>query len=138
VQYRSGGPLTITTGSDTSLTGVGQDRPNVVDASGAVPSNQSAALWLNRAAFLKNDPGTYGNAGRDILRGPSSVNVDLSVSRIFALHEKWQLEARAEAFNALNHVRLGNPATSLSSSNFGVITSASDPRILQFAMKLKF
>ena len=88
VQYRSGGPLTITTGSDTSLTGIGNDRPNVIDPLGVTPANQSAASWLNRNAFLRNDPGTFGNAGRDILRGPSSVNVDMALSRIFALHEK--------------------------------------------------
>ena len=43
---------------------------------------------------------------------------------------------RFEAFNAINHVNLSNPSTNLSSSNFGTITSAGDPRILQFAMKL--
>jgi hypothetical protein len=110
----------------------------VVDPQGVVPANQSAASWLNRNAFFRNDPGTYGNAGRDILRGPRSVNVDVALSRIFKVHESWQLEARAEAFNAFNHVRLNNPATALSSSTFGVITGAADPRILQFAMKLKF
>ena len=130
--------MTITTGSDTSLTGVGQDRPDVIDASAAVPPNQSAALWLNRAAFAKNAPGTYGNAGRDILRGPSSFNIDVALSRIFVLHENWHLEVRAEAFNAINHVNLRNPTTSLSSSNFGIITGAADPRIMQFAMKVTF
>lgn len=138
LQLRSGGPLTITTGSDTSLTGVGQDRPNVVDPLGVVPDSQTAALWLNRAAFTNNPPGTYGNAGRDAFRGPGSLSFDFSLSRIFAIHESWQLEARGEAFNAINHVNLHNPTTSLSSSNFGKITGAGDPRILQFVMKLRF
>ena len=138
VQMRSGSPLTATSGSDTSLTGVGQDRPDIVNPSNAVPANQSAASWLNRAAFVKNGPGTYGNAGRDILRGPGSINLDFALSRIFVLHENWRLEARGEAFNALNHVRLNNPNTSLNSSNFGIITGAADPRILQFAMKVTF
>ncbi|HVW83663.1 MAG TPA: hypothetical protein VHB50_03245, partial [Bryobacteraceae bacterium] len=138
VQVRSGAPLTITTGSDTSLTGVGQDRPNLILPDAALPANQSAALWLNRAAFANNAPGTYGNLGRDVLRGPGSIGVDMSLSRTFALHERWQLETRAEAFNAINHVNLNNPTTSLSSSNFGKITSAGEPRILQFVMKVKF
>jgi hypothetical protein len=138
LQIRSGAPLTVTTGSDTSLTGVGQDRPNILDPAAAVPSEQSAASWLNRAAFAKNGPGTYGNAGRDILRGPGSVNLDFALSRIFELHENWRLEVRAEAFNAMNHVRLNNPTTSLNSSNFGIITGAADPRILQLAMKVNF
>jgi hypothetical protein len=138
VQFRSGGPMTATTGSDTSLTGVGQDRPDIIDPHGAIPSDQTAALWINRNAFVRNAAGAYGNAGRDILRGPSSFNVDLALSRIFALHEAWRLEVRGEAFNVMNHVRLNNPNTSLASSNFGVITGAADPRIMQVAMKLIF
>jgi len=57
-----------------------------------------------------------------------------------------RLQFRAEAFNVLNHVNLGNPNTSFSpganglnqSSTFGEVTSARDPRILQFALKLIF
>ena len=138
VSMRSGGPLTVTTGSDTSLTGVGQDRPNVVNLAGVIPAAQNAALWLNRAAFVNNAPGTYGNAGRDAFRGPGLLNFDIAFSRIFALRERLKLEARAEAFNAINHVNLNNPTTALNSSNFGKITAAGDPRILQFAMKLRF
>ncbi len=138
VQVRSGAPLNVTTGSDTSLTGVGQDRPNIIDPSLAVPANQSAASWLYRGAFANNAPGTYGNTGRDAFRGPSYVNLDFSLSRMFAIHEGWQLEVRGESFNSLNHANLKTPTVSLSSSNFGIITSAEDPRILQFGMKLKF
>lgn len=138
LQFRSGGPLTVTTGSDTSLTGVGQDRPNVVNPAGVLPADQTAALWLNRAAFVNNAPGTYGNAGRDAFRGPTSISFDLGLSRLFTLKERLKLEARGEAFNAINHVNYSNPNTTLSSSNFGKITSAGDPRILQFALKLRF
>ena len=87
---------------------------------------------------MNNSPGTYGNAGRDAFRGPGLLSFDAAVSRIFALKERLKLEARAEAFNAINHVNLNNPTTALNSSNFGKITSAADPRILQFAMKLRF
>jgi hypothetical protein len=138
VQVRSGAPLNVTTGSDTSLTGVGQDRPNTVNPLAAVPENQSAASWLYRGAFANNAPGTYGNTGRDSFRGPSYVNLDFSLSRMFTIREGWQLEVRGESFNALNHANLKNPTLSLSSSNFGIITTAEDPRILQFGMKLKF
>ena len=138
VQMRSGAPLTVTTGSDASLTGVGQDRPNVVDPSAVVPENQSAASWLHRGAFANNAPGTYGNSGRDAYRGPSYVNVDFALSRIFSIREGWQLEVRGESFNALNHANLKTPNVNLSSSNFGIITTAEDPRILQFGMKLRF
>jgi len=139
VQMRSGGPLNITTGSDTSLTGVGQDRPNLIsDPSAAIPQNQTPAGWLNRAAFANNAPGTYGNVGRDAFRGPGLLSFDVALSRQFRLRERWALEGRAEAFNAINHANYNNPTTTLSSSNFGKITAAGDPRLLQFVMKVKF
>jgi hypothetical protein len=138
VQMRSGGPLTITTGSDTSLTGVGQDRPNLISPSAAIPENQGPGAWLNRAAFANNAPGTYGNVGRDAFRGPGLLNFDVAISRQFRVREGWSVEARAEAFNAINHVNYNNPTTTLSSSNFGKITAAADPRILQFVLKVKF
>ena len=138
VQARSGGALTVTTGSDASLTGVGADRPEVVLPQNAYTPERNAATYLNRAAFANNAPGTYGNAGRDAFRGPGSLNVDVSLSRTFPIREHFHLETRAESFNVINHVNLNNPTTALNSSNFGKITGAADPRILQFVMKLKF
>jgi hypothetical protein len=105
--------------------------------------------FINRAAFQTQAPGTFGNLGRDVVSGPGMVELDCALSRIFRLRERWQLEARAEAFNVINHPNFvgSNPTlypsqtaltTTLSSSTFGQIQSADDPRILQFAMKLRF
>ena len=87
-----------------------------------------------------------------MLRGPGSIQFDASLSRIFGIHEAIKLEARAEAFNIINHTNFVAAATgtgipglstsgiqlNLNSSNFGQITTAGDPRILQFALKLYF
>ncbi len=73
-----------------------------------------------------------------MLTAPGSLNFDFSVSRTFAVRERWRLEARMEAFNAINHVNYNGPTTGLNSGKFGTISSAQDPRILQFALKLKF
>ena len=62
-------------------------------------------------------------------------NLDVALSRSFQVRESHRLEARFEAFNSLNHVNFANPTSSLSSAQFGRITSAAAPRILQFAMK---
>jgi hypothetical protein len=137
LSIRSGSALNVTTGTDQSLTAVGQDHPNQV-LSSAYPANQTVTTWVNRSAFLANPAGTFGNVGRDTVRGPGSVNFDFSVSRMFRFTERTHLEARAEAFNAINHSNFGNPTTNLNSSNFGRILSANDPRILQFVMKLQF
>ena len=151
----SGQPLNITTGHDNSLTGLNNDRPDQVLAD-AYPASQSCksppcVQWINPVAFVPNPTGTYGNMGRNALVGPGTVNVDMALSRIFGITERFRLEARAEAFNIINHpnfVGAISPAglvaafttmnTNLSSSSFGQVQSAFDPRILQFALKLHF
>ena len=127
----------MTTGTDASLTGVNQDRPNLILPS-AYPDNKTPGAFLNRAAFQANAPGTYGNLGRDAVNGPRQVNVDVALSRNFQFRERWRIEARSEAFNMINRANYSNPTTSLNSSNFGRILAAGDPRILQFGLKLHF
>jgi Carboxypeptidase regulatory-like domain len=139
IRATSGQAITVTSGRDNSLNGTNQDRP-VQIAQNVYPANQSARQWILPlgVAFQQNATGTYGNVGRDALRGPGFLGVDASLSRIIHLRERWRVEARFEAFNAVNHVNLNNPNTNLTSSTFGTITAAGDPRILQFAMKLHF
>ena len=150
----SGVPVNVVSGTDVSLTGVGLDRPNYVAGVQAVNNTWGPSLqYLNPAAFATPAPGTYGNLGRDVFRLPGQLQFDVSLSRIFAVHESFKLEVRAEAFNIINHTNLGSLptsgiglsateqsglSTSRSSANFGRLTTAGDPRLLQFAMKLYF
>ncbi|HEX4771352.1 MAG TPA: carboxypeptidase regulatory-like domain-containing protein [Bryobacteraceae bacterium] len=151
----SGQPLTVTTGKDNSLTGLNNDRPDQVmsDVYSSTETCKSAPCvqWISPAAFVPNPVGTFGNAGRNSVRGPKTVNLDMALSRIFKFGERWRLQARGEAFNILNHTNFVggiSPAglvsaystmnTNLSSSSFGQVQSAFDPRILQFALKLYF
>jgi hypothetical protein len=154
IRALSGVPVNVLTGTDVSLTGVGNDRPNYVPGVRAVNDSWGPNLqYLNPAAFVAAAPGTYGNLGRDVFRLPGQLQFDLSLSRIFAVHESFKLEVRAEAFNIINHTNMGaNPtggiglsasdssglSSSRSSANFGRFTTAGDPRLLQFAMKLYF
>ncbi|MGO4885597.1 MAG: hypothetical protein ACLP59_32965 [Bryobacteraceae bacterium] len=151
----SGQPLNVTTGHDDSRTDLNNDRPNQVMAD-VYQANQSCksapcVQWINPASFVPNPTGTFGDVGRNALRGPATVNVDVALSRIFGITERFRLEARAEAFNVINHVNFVggiSPAgtvqsyatmnTNLSSSAFGQVQSAFDPGILQFALKLYF
>ncbi|MBV9400617.1 MAG: TonB-dependent receptor [Bryobacterales bacterium] len=133
----TGTPLNITDGTDISLTGIGLDRPNVI-GNGALP-NPTIAQWFNTAAFAKQAPGTYGNAGRNLLVGPGAWNLDAALSRSFVIRENVKLNFRWEAFNVFNHARFNNPGTSLSSgTTFGIISTAQDPRIMQVAAKIVF
>jgi hypothetical protein len=81
---------------------------------------------------------SFGNSGRNILRGPGRNNFDLSVGRTFTISESKTIEFRSEFFNAFNHAQFFNPDHSGGSGNFGEILQARDPRIIQFALKFYF
>jgi hypothetical protein len=123
-------------GKDNSLTGIGADRPTVVGDSRV--SNPSLTEWFNPAAFQPNAMGTFGNSGRNNIQGPGGFTFDLALMRRFSVTERQKVEARAEAFNILNHPVFGNPRTSLTDANIGRIFSSNDPRIMQFALKYIF
>jgi hypothetical protein len=137
ISVSSGPWFSAWTGFDNSLTGMGWDRPNLI-LSSPYPAHQTVSQWLNAAAFVPNALGTYGNIGRNSLLGPGAVNFDIAVSRSFPLGETRRIEARFEAFNVINHPNFGLPDNTLADSQFGQITTASDPRILQAAFKFLF
>jgi hypothetical protein len=144
----SGVPFTTTTGTDKSLTGVGNDRPNLVGS--PYMSGGSRLTYLNTKSFVANGPGMYGNTRPYEFYGPHYTDVDMALSKFIPLYEASQLEARAECFNCFNHTNLLNPGgtnvngtisnggTSMSSNTFGTITAANQPRILQLSLKINF
>jgi len=139
VTARSGLWFSPTTGTDASLTGVGADRPNQVGDPNNV--HRTIGKWFNTSAFTINAPGTYGTAGRSSLLGPSRSNVDLALFRNFPFelgHKSQVVGIRVEAFNAFNHPTFANPSGTITSSNFGRILTANDPRIMQIALKYSF
>jgi hypothetical protein len=136
VRLQSGRPITVTTGTDNSRTGISQDRPDQILPD--VYNKITPTSWINRAAFAANAIGTFGNVGRSSLWGPGSFTLDTALSRRFHVRENVTLEFRGEAFNLPNHVRFSSPTASLSSPNFGQILGAGDPRILQFSLKMHF
>ncbi len=147
IQAHTGLPFTINSGVDNSKTGVGLDRPNQVAPDPYTTSwGPGVPQYLNAAAFVQNATGTFGNVGRNDVFAPGTFEFDAAISRIFPIRERWRLEARAEAFNVINHTNFGAPNANLSSTTFGEITSIQNSgpqgqglyRILQFAMKLYF
>jgi hypothetical protein len=160
IRGAGGQPLTITTGTDNSLSGLGNDRPNYTGQplrSSAPNSCPTAPCYqfLNPAAFTPNLPlGSYGSVERNGVRGPNYFGFDLALARAMKLNERFNLQIRAEAFNILNHVNFfgqtvpsglpvsafnaGTVSSALNASTFGQATGAYDPRILQFSMKVVF
>ncbi|MBM3756433.1 MAG: TonB-dependent receptor [Acidobacteria bacterium] len=137
----SGQPFTVNMNGDIANTGNqnGYMRPNVIGA--ARLDTPSPSRWFNTAAFAAPAAFTFGNAGRNILRGDGNVNFDLSLFRSFRipLREASRLQIRAEAFNAFNHIRYANPVANLTNPNFGqVLGTASRERQIQLGAKIEF
>jgi hypothetical protein len=113
-------------------------RPNLIGNPSI--SQKTILQYFNTAAFAVPAQYTFGNTGRNILRGPGLVDFDFSVFRRFPLRfrEGMALEFRAEAYNVFNTTHFGNPVSNLSNVNFGQINSASGSRQLQLGTRLDF
>ncbi len=110
----------------------------------------NGASYFNPSAFAPVTTVSFGNAGRDTLRGPGVFNVNASLFRNFAIKERVHLQFRAETFNLTNTPQFGNPGATVSSATFNAdgsvkslngytqITSASNERQLRFALKFSF
>jgi carboxypeptidase family protein/TonB-dependent receptor-like protein len=94
----------------------------------------------NPQSLLNPEAGQYGTLQLTPVSGPGFWNVDLSLIKRTKIKESWNLEFRAEAFNAFNHTNfnVGAENNDINSTTFGRLTSTFDPRILQFALKLNF
>jgi len=139
VQVHSGLPYSIQADGDIANTGNAgsYERANLIGDPNL--SHPTAQAWFNTAAFAIPAIYTYGNSGRNILRGPAYGQIDASLFRRFPFLETRALEFRAEAFNLTNHAILSNPSADISQPNFGVITSTQNAsRIIQFGAKIVF
>lgn len=138
----TGQPFTPILLADNSNTGniggqFGSDRPNLL-FNPTLP-NPSVNEWFNTAAFAIPPAYTFGDAGRNIVRGPGLFTVDLSLLRQFAITERVSLSAQAEAFNLLNRANFNLPDLYADQpSTFGHIYSAKAPRQIQLALRLRF
>ncbi len=135
LSMRSGIPFTVVTSGGITNAG-GADRPNRLGDGNLSSSQQSIYHWFDTSAFTVQQQYTYGNAGRNILVGPNARNLDLSLSKSFAITERVRLQFRAESFNLTNTPAFGQPGATLNGLGVGQITSADDPRRIQFGLKL--
>jgi hypothetical protein len=144
----SGSPFTVNLTSDVANNGEPtatqsniSERPNLVCNPNGGP--KTPAQWFNTSCFAAPAAFTYGNAGRDIVTGPNINNFDATFQKNFAIRESIQLQFRADMFDFFNHPNFSQPnrfyqAPTAQPFTFGTITSANDPRVTQFSLRLAF
>jgi hypothetical protein len=161
---QSGTPLTIFSNNDNSGQGNFLDRPNLIgpqrtfnarrvqslsgDCGGGTghfyfdPSPYDCEFNLPDANGIPpipyGDLASYGDLGRNSLRGPGINNWDISFLKRTKLSESKSVEFRAEFFNAFNHVQFLNPDTNGFDDTFGQISQDRGPRLVQFALKFYY
>jgi hypothetical protein len=144
---RSGFPVDVLCGCDTGGLGTYTGRPNLVPGVPLRPANYSLPYnQINIAAFTTPATGTFGNAGRNIARGPSAYNWDFSIFKHFQVREKQSLEFRFETFNIFNTPQFSVPQANTSApATFGGSFSTDSTlmlfgtqRQIQFGLKYVF
>jgi hypothetical protein len=155
VTVQTGSPFSVT-GSDLSYTG--SNHSAYADCigdpfSGATTDHSSyttTGFYINPAAFSNPAPGTFGTCAPRLFHGPGISDTDLSLFKQFRFTERYQLQFRAEFFNAFNHPNFANPGGNINSGSFGKVTGTlspilgsnsggpGDPREIQLALKLYF
>lgn len=137
---RSGLPFTVTQQQRLLSTGT-DNRPDRI-GTGKL-DHRTPDRWFDLNAFVptRDNTGTYGNAGRNILRAPGQANLDISVVKITRFRERFEHQLKVEFFNAFNHPQLAAPGATIGTASAGVISSLlfnTPMRQVQIAMKLSF
>lgn len=152
---RTGFPVNVTMDRSSSAVPDGNttdQRPNLVPGvSLTPPGGATANEWINPAAFTAPAPGTFGDAPRDVARGPGAWQMDLGLGKTIPVTERVHLEFRTEFFNIFNHPQYGLPEADISpylngTGPFGnIITTLNTgpvgtgtPRQIQFMLRAVF
>ncbi len=142
-RFANGFPVTLSETDDLSLVGTigNTDTPNVIapvtiqDPRNAGPSGLPNQFF-SISSFTLGPLGGFGTANRRFFHGPGIINTDFALHKVTRIWENTSLEFRAEFFNIFNHAQFVNPEGNITSSQFGEVTSARDPRIGQLSLKV--
>jgi Carboxypeptidase regulatory-like domain/TonB dependent receptor-like, beta-barrel len=106
------------------------------------PSTGDVTAGPRVGPWQEPKPGTFGNAGRNSLRGPGFFQSDIGISKDIAFTERISLRFRADVFNAFNRVNLGNPNSCVDCARNAAAIQQLAPgafqRQWQFSLKLQF
>ncbi len=143
-RFATGFPITLSQSSgDQSLTGdAANDTPDLVGKvhiqNAHNPGPNGPNTYFLPDAFATESYAGFGTANRRFFHGPGFLNTDFALEKNTTLRESMAIQFRAEFFNIFNHTQFQNPNGNFSSSQFGVVTSARDPRIGQLSLKFLF
>jgi hypothetical protein len=148
ITIQGGLGLSATQSELLNLGGERQSRPNRIATGELSDSQRSVDRWFDTSAFVILNPTAggagfvpnqaFGNSGIGILRGPDLVNVDFNLNKTFAVTERHSLQFRAEFFNAFNHPSLSVPGVNASAGFGQIVSSSTEARIIQLALKYRF
>ena len=138
----SGSPFTVNLSVDRANNGeplsAPSQRPDLTCDPNRGP--KTTTQWFNPTCFQLPAQYTYGSAGRDIVIGPGTNDFDATFQKNFSLRENMQVQFRADMFDFFNQPNFNQPNRIFTAtpSAFGSISSALDPRILQFSLRFAF
>lgn len=136
---QSGSPIAVTQATNlNAFAGFGIQRPNRLSNPTLPADQRSVGRWFNTAAFSQAPQFTIGNSSRNPFVGPGYKTLDVMFGKTFTITEGLHAELRVEAFNVTNTPPLGSPNGSFGNAAFGTITTALDPRVYEFVLKLQF
>jgi hypothetical protein len=146
--FQSGAPNSVTVPVDVARIGVSSSRASMVGDPNLPSGQRTLTRWFNTEAFLapeKMVQGQFGNTGRDILIGPGFSQWDMALLKNFRVHEKMNLQFRAESFNIWNHAAFTAINTTVRfdaagkpTQSYGAVTASGPGRTLSFGLKLLF
>ena len=128
--------LPFNPGLSTANTGLAQ-RPNVAPGQ-SLTYPKTVNQWFSTSTFAAPPYGYFGNAGVGIIRGPGLINFDMGLYKNFRIAERHTIQFRSEFFNIFNHTNFNGISVGLGSGNYGQVTSARDPRIVEFSLRYQF
>ena len=136
-RLQTGPPFTVKS-SNVQLDQGEANRPDRI-AKGTLP-NPTPDMWYDRLAFPLVPTGAYhfGTSGRNILDGPGLIDLNVSLIKRIRFQERYNLQFRCEAFNALNHPNFNLPSQNVNAPGGGTITAIRSPRLLQFGLRMQF
>lgn len=138
VQMQTGTVSNIRTGIDRANVGKTNERPNVLRNPNLPSEERTVDKWFDTGAYAMPTPYTWGNAAAFMVDDDGRTVFDISIAKRFYIQERHSIEFRSEFYNFANHPNFGSTGTVLNTAAYGVVSSATPARQIQFALRYSF